>query len=48
MKALLLTDYRRLEVTDVPEPDVGPHDVLIAVKACGICGSSCAAPRARL
>ena len=39
MKALLLTDHRRLEVTDVPEPDVGPHDILIAVKACGICGS---------
>ncbi|MFT4124378.1 MAG: zinc-binding dehydrogenase [Microbacteriaceae bacterium] len=24
---------------DVPEPEVGPHDVLLRVKACGICGS---------
>ncbi len=39
MKALLLTDYKRLEVTDVDEPQIGPCDVLIQVEACGICGS---------
>lgn len=39
MKALLLTDYMRLEYTDVPEPEVTPGEVLIAVRACGICGS---------
>lgn len=39
MKALLLTDYKRLEVTDVDEPQVGAEDVLIQVEACGICGS---------
>lgn len=39
MKALLLTDYEQMEVTDVDEPDVGPEDVLIQVEACGICGS---------
>jgi L-iditol 2-dehydrogenase len=39
MKALVLTDYNVLEYTDVPEPDVGPRDALVAVKACGICGS---------
>ena len=39
MKALLLTEYMHLELTDVAEPTVGPQDVLIRVRACGICGS---------
>jgi L-iditol 2-dehydrogenase len=39
MKAMLLTDYKRLEVTEVDEPQIGPDDVLIQVEACGICGS---------
>ena len=39
MKALVLEAYHRFEYKDVPEPEVGPEDVLIAVKACGICGS---------
>jgi len=39
MKALVLEDYNRLEYKDVPDPLVGPDDVLIDVKACGICGS---------
>ena len=39
MKALVLTDYNVLEYTDVPGPTVGPSDVLVAVKASGICGS---------
>ncbi|HUU55038.1 MAG TPA: galactitol-1-phosphate 5-dehydrogenase [Armatimonadota bacterium] len=39
MKALVLVEYNTLEYKDVPDPSVGPGDVLIAVKACGICGS---------
>ena len=39
MKALLLSEYKKLEVTDMPVPDVGTEEVLIRVKACGICGS---------
>lgn len=39
MKALLLTAYRRLEVTDFPTPTPGPDELLVRVKACGICGS---------
>ncbi|HEX4165633.1 MAG TPA: galactitol-1-phosphate 5-dehydrogenase [Bryobacteraceae bacterium] len=39
MKALLLSEYSRLEVVDVPMPRPGPGDVLIKVEACGICGS---------
>ena len=29
----------RLEVTDAPEPGIAPDQVLIRVKACGVCGS---------
>jgi len=39
MKALLLTDYKKLAVTDMPTPEVGDDDVLVRVRACGICGS---------
>lgn len=39
MKALLLTDKRRLEMTTLPVPAIGPTDLLVRVKACGICGS---------
>jgi L-iditol 2-dehydrogenase len=39
MKALLLTDYKHLELADLPTPEPGPGEVLIRVAACGICGS---------
>jgi L-iditol 2-dehydrogenase len=39
MKALLLTAPSQLELADAPEPRVGPDDVLVRVRACGICGS---------
>ena len=39
MKALLLTDYLHLEFTEMPVPDIGIGDVLVRVRACGICGS---------
>jgi len=39
VKALVMTEYKRFEVQDVPVPELGPEDVLIQVKACGICGS---------
>ena len=39
MKALLLSKYRHLELTDIPVPVPGPDEVLIQVAACGICGS---------
>jgi len=39
MKALVLTEYNHFEHQDVPKPPVGPEDVLVEVKACGICGS---------
>jgi L-iditol 2-dehydrogenase len=39
MRALLLENYNELTLKDVPIPELGPEDVLIRVKACGICGS---------
>lgn len=39
MRALLLTDYKKLSVTDMPIPEIGEDDVLVRVRACGICGS---------
>jgi len=39
MKALVLTEYKRFEYAEVQLPSCGDVDVLIAVKACGICGS---------
>ena len=39
MKALLLEDHLRLAYVDLPVPEPGPEDVLVAVRACGICGS---------
>lgn len=39
MRALLLNEHKALEAIDMPEPAVGPDDVLVRVKACGICRS---------
>lgn len=39
MKALVLRAPNQLVYEDVPEPLTGPREVLIQIKACGICGS---------
>jgi len=39
MKALVLKKYNELIYTDVPDPEIKVNEVLIRVKACGICGS---------
>jgi L-iditol 2-dehydrogenase len=39
MKALVLKEYNRFVVEDVPVPRAGPDEVLIRVKTCGVCGS---------
>ena len=39
MNALLLKNYMELELTDMPRPGIGSEDLLIKVRACGICGS---------
>lgn len=39
MKAMLLKEYKKLELVDMPIPEVGDEELLVQVKACGICGS---------
>ena len=39
MKALTLVQYNHFEYGDAEQPTAGDSDVLIDVKACGICGS---------
>ena len=39
MKALLHTKPYCLEYTDFPDPELGDDELLVRVKACGICGS---------
>lgn len=39
MNALILEEYKKLAYKDVAQPAPGADDVLIAVQACGICGS---------
>src|ERR1019366_5888465 len=39
MKALTLTEYKNLVFGDVPDPRIADDEVLVRVRACGICGS---------
>jgi L-iditol 2-dehydrogenase len=39
MKALLLSEYSNLAITELDAPVPGPDELLIQVAACGICGS---------
>ena len=39
MKALLLTAPSKLELTDVDDPKCGADEVVLRIRACGICGS---------
>lgn len=39
MKALVLKEYRRFAVEDFAVPVLQPYEVLVRVRACGICGS---------
>jgi threonine dehydrogenase-like Zn-dependent dehydrogenase len=39
MKALVLKAYKQFACEDVPAPEASPTEVVVAVKACGICGS---------
>jgi L-iditol 2-dehydrogenase len=39
MKTTMVTGPGTTEVVEVPEPEPGPRDVLVRMRACGICGS---------
>lgn len=48
MRAVVFTPDGTLEVADKPEPSPGPHDVVVAVERCGICGSDLHLKQAKL
>src|ERR1700733_5304824 len=39
MKALVLSEYKKLDLVDMQKPQPGEDELLIRVQACGICGS---------
>ena len=39
MKAMLLSEYKKLDIVDIPTPEFAENELLIKVAACGICGS---------
>lgn len=39
MKALVLKEYKVLEYANFDDPQMGHNEVLVQIKACGICGS---------
>jgi L-iditol 2-dehydrogenase len=39
MKALVLSEYKQLDVVDMAKPQPGDDELLIQIQACGICGS---------
>ena len=39
MKALVYSAPEKFEIKEIPTPEVKPHQVLIRVKACGLCGT---------
>ena len=39
MKAAVLEGIRKLTIREVPDPKIGPKDVLVRSRACGVCGT---------
>lgn len=39
MRAAIITEPGKAEIVETPMPSVGPTDVLVRIRACGICGS---------
>lgn len=39
MRALVLSEYKKLEIVDMPAPRPAEDELLIRIRACGICGS---------
>jgi L-iditol 2-dehydrogenase len=39
MKALVLEEYHKFSIQDVPEPEIAPNEVLVQTQSVGICGS---------
>lgn len=39
MKAVFVNEHKTVSVKDVPKPEIGDGDVLVRMRACGLCGS---------
>lgn len=39
MKAAVLEDVRKMNVRSVPDPELAPHEVVLRVRAVGVCGT---------
>jgi threonine dehydrogenase-like Zn-dependent dehydrogenase len=39
MQALIVTDAEKMELADIPQPPIKPHEVLVKVGAVGLCGT---------
>src|SRR6202051_1468522 len=39
MKALVLSEYKQLDLVDIAKPKPAADELLIRIQACGICGS---------
>jgi L-iditol 2-dehydrogenase len=39
MRAAVLEELNRLAVKEVPDPQIGPGEILVRVRACAVCGS---------
>ena len=39
MKALVLSEYKKLDLVEVAKPQPSEEELLIKIQACGICGS---------
>ncbi len=48
MKAISLTQPKQIELIDIPEPKMGPEDVLVKVKYIGLCGTDLNSYRGKL
>ena len=45
MKGITVTGNRTLDVINFPDPTPGPRDVILAIKASGMCGTDLGAYR---
>jgi L-iditol 2-dehydrogenase len=39
MKAALISGPRSVQLKDVPIPEIAPDEILVRMRACGICGT---------
>lgn len=40
MKALIIPEPGKLELAEIPQPEIGPYEALVKILACGICSTT--------